>query len=103
MGVYGAFATAPTAAMALTDGSRVGGYLGRDASNKICWALPTDATWSNYRAVYAMDAAGTVGTMTTLVCQPASGDPAPSSGTTYASGCPSITSGAQAQLSLLAN
>jgi hypothetical protein len=67
----------------------VGGYLGRDSTGTLCWAnAAQDASWAHYSQYCAMHEAVALGEMTTLTCKHADPAPLPTSGDTYASGCP---------------
>lgn len=72
-------------------GMKAGGYLGLDASGNLAWALPTDFTWTSYRAVFVMRRGGTVGSSVNLSCAFQSTVPVPADGNSYASGAPSIS------------
>jgi len=84
------------------NGFRAGGYLGLDASGVLCWALPADYTYAEYSAICRMPVATAVGDSTTLSCQHVTNVPAPVSGDTYASGCPTIIPDVQRTLTLVA-
>jgi len=84
------------------NGFRAGGYLGLDASGVLCWALPADYTYAQYSAICEMSVAAAIGDSTTLSCQHVTSVPAPISGDTYASGCPTITPDVQRTLTLVA-
>jgi len=81
---------------------RAGGYLGVDASGTLCWAIPVDGSYAQYKAVCEMQVVSTTGGTTTLKCQNLTQAPHPTSGTTYASGCPTITPDSQTTLTLVA-
>ena len=81
---------------------RAGGYLGVDAAGTICWATPVDATYAQYREICEMQTVTTIGGTTTLRCQTVTTAPAPTSGDTYASGCPTITPTSSVVLTLVA-
>jgi len=82
-GPKGAWASAPI-------GQKVGGWLGRDASGVLAWALPTSDTYSTYAAYFVMPEATTVGQTTVQKCQATSSPPPPADGKTYSSGAPSM-------------
>jgi hypothetical protein len=82
-------------------GSKAGGYLGIDSTNTMCWAMPTDGTYTTYSRVCRM-ALVAAGDSTTVECQTGSTAPAPTSGDTYASGCPAITPNETANVTLIA-
>ena len=85
------------------NGFRAGGYLGLDSGGTLCWALPADYTYASYVKLCEMPVVATVGQTTTLSCQHMTTVPAPVSGDTYASGCPTITPDEQRTLTLVAN
>jgi hypothetical protein len=71
----------------------VGGYLGRDSNGTICWANSAqDESWAHYSQFCEMSEVTTLGGTTTLRCQQADPAPLPTSGDTYASGCPAMSS-----------
>jgi hypothetical protein len=72
------------------DGCRLGGYLGFDGTN-VCWAMPTNCGFTGYAKICSMTPAPTLGSTTTIRCQHLSNAPPPTSGATYASGCPALT------------
>lgn len=74
-------------------GNGYGGYLGRDSTGTLGWALPKDNSWSAYSVELAMKEAANLGEMTTLYCKKITSDPAPSGGT-FASGAPMISTNA---------
>ena len=67
-----------------------GGYLGIDSTNTMCWAAATDTTWATYNKLCRM-ALPTSGVSTTIECQNTASPPRPTSGNTYSTGCPAIT------------
>src|SRR5439155_24944820 len=95
-GSKGAWATSP-------NGTKVGGWLGKDANNVISWVLPTDSSWSVYNAYYVMAEQTVIGQTTSLKCRVTSAPPPPADGKTYASGAPVMaTSDKTVTLRLLA-
>lgn len=69
-----------------------GGFLGVDSTNTLCWAEPAlDATWSGISRICRMALVSSVGQTTSIECQSTSTAPRPTSGATYASGCPALT------------
>jgi hypothetical protein len=70
---------------------KIGGYLAIDSTNTMCWAAATDSTWSTYGKICRMPLPATGSNMTTISCQNTAAPPAPTSGSTYAAGCPTIT------------
>jgi hypothetical protein len=100
---FGAFPVAPADQPPFSDGSRVGGWLARDSSGTLCWVLPADKTYSTYAAYIRMPSVSTLGTSTTFACAATSNPTPPSSGSTYAAGCPAMpTPTASATLWLVA-
>lgn len=79
-----------------------GGYLGLDSTGTACWALPTDFTWASYSQLCTMKVPANVGETASLRCQHLSSVPAPVSGDTYASGCPTIAPDSTTTLTLVA-
>jgi hypothetical protein len=74
-------------------GFKAGGYAGLDPNGVLCWALPTTFAYSSYAYVRRMQSVSTIGSTTTLQTFNVNGGTAqpPTSGDTYASGCPSFT------------
>lgn len=74
-------------------GFRAGGYAGQDASGTLCWALPTTFAYQSYAYLRRMKSVTTLGATTTVQTLALNGGQAtpPTSGDTYASGCPSFT------------
>jgi hypothetical protein len=102
-GVSGAWNASPAVSPVWdADGRRAGGYLGRDGSGTIAWALPVDATYSVYDALMEMPEASSVGETSTISCQTLTSVPAPVSGDTYSSGAPPITPDFQKTVTLVA-
>lgn len=97
-----AYPTDPAMSTPLNDGSRLGGWLGRDSTQTTCWVVPNDKAVTTYRAYFTLGNATTVGDMATLSCQKTTSPTPPSSGSTYAAGCPPITPDATANLQLVA-
>jgi len=85
------YAGDPAKSAVQPDGCRLGGYLGFDGTS-ICWAMPTDCRFQAYTKVCAMTPASALGATTAIRCKNMSTAPAPVSGSTYASGCPALTS-----------
>jgi len=81
----------------------IGGYLGLDATGTICWALPATYTYSQYAYLKSMKPATAIGGTTVLKTKATTSAPAPTSGATYASGCPAFTPDAQTTLTLVAH
>jgi hypothetical protein len=77
--------------MVTQGGQRPGGWLGRDASGTICWILATDSTYTRSSAYLTMAEVNAIGGTTSLTCENTSTAPRPTSGDTYASGCPAVT------------
>lgn len=82
---------------------KAGGYLGVDSQMRMCWAMPTDYTYASYNRICRMQLATALNASTTLECQTMSTAPAPTSGDTYASGCPALTPNVTVPLTLIAN
>jgi hypothetical protein len=80
---------------------KAGGYLGIDGTNTMCWAMPTDGTYTAYTRVCRM-AVVTGGSTSTVECQTGSSAPPPTSGDSYASGGPASTRTAALNVSLIA-
>jgi hypothetical protein len=81
---------------------RAGGYLGVDASGTLCWTVPQDYTYASYNQLCEMQTVTTLGATTSLRCQTMTSVPPPTSGDTYASGCPTITPTTTTVLTLVA-
>src|SRR5438094_981152 len=73
------------------DGSRPGGWLGLDSTNTMCWVYAGDQTFSTYSNYLTMGKVPNIGDSTTLRCAQTTSPTPPSSGSTYASGCPPMT------------
>jgi len=71
--------------------SKTGGWLGKDASNVISFALAANSNWTVYDAYYVMAEQTTIGGSTTLNCKVTASPPPPADGKTYASGAPVLT------------
>jgi hypothetical protein len=99
---FGAFPVAPGDEPPLNDGSRVGGWLASDPSGTLCWALPADKAYMTYAAYISMPSVSTLGSSTTFSCLSTASPTPPSSGSTYAAGCPAITPTATATMYLVA-
>ena len=84
-------------------GNRAGGWLGLDNTGTACWALATDDTYGTYAHLCEMVVTSTIGAATTLQCQDTSNVPPPTSGSTYASGCPAITPSTSTPVTLVAH
>ena len=81
---------------------RAGGYLGIDSSGTLCWAIPQDYSYQSYIGICEMKVVSTQGGSTSLQCANMATVPPPTSGNTYASGCPSITPSSTVSLKLVA-
>ena len=81
---------------------RAGGYLGVDGTGTVCWAVPRDYTYATYQELCEMQTVTAIGASTSLRCQTMSSVPLPTSGDTYASGCPAITPTSTTTLTLVA-
>jgi hypothetical protein len=85
------------------DHCKRGGYLGYDSTKQlICWAMPADCTFASYTKLCEMGVTHTPGSTVTVNCQTMASVPAPVSGATYASGCPTITPNETKVLTLVA-
>jgi hypothetical protein len=84
-------------------GPVAGGDLGRDASGTLCFALPNGDWTAQTGSVIELPEAAGLGTTASATCQTDSAIPAPTSGSSYASGCPTITAEHTASLTLVAN
>jgi hypothetical protein len=73
------------------ENSMIGGWLGKDATNTIAFALPATQQFTSYVAYYVMADQSTIGQSTTLHCKVTSSPPPPADGNTYASGAPALT------------
>jgi hypothetical protein len=97
-----AYPVDPAMSTPLTSGGKLGGWLGRDSTQTTCWAVPNDIAYATYRAYFTLGNAAAVGDTATLSCDATTAPTPPTSGSTYASGCPSITADATATLTLVA-
>lgn len=84
-------------------GAKIGGWLGRDPAGTTCWALPADPAYSAYEAYLTLSNVTVVGSSGVLSCVNTATPAPPTSGPTYASGCPAITADATATLTLVAD
>lgn len=98
-----AWSTSPDAAPAQPQGGRIGGYLGLDSTDTLCWALPADSTWDSYGTLFAMPEAASLGEVVTVSCDTGGNVPPPTSGANYTSGCPAFTPTGSGSLTLVAN
>ncbi|HUS65157.1 MAG TPA: hypothetical protein VMZ28_11470 [Kofleriaceae bacterium] len=103
-GVYGigAYPADPDEVTPLNDGSRAGGWLGKDDTDTLCWAYAADNTYETYNNYLTMDHVDTVGMTTTVSCEQTADPTPPTSGSTYASGCPAIAADTTVELTLTA-
>ena len=92
----------PSASPVGQDGNRGGGYLGKDPNGTICWALPTSDKWTDYASAWQLSEAAGPNIDTTLSCVLTTSVAAPTSGNTYASGCPMLGSTTQRTVRLVA-
>jgi hypothetical protein len=83
-------------------GNRAGGYLGVDGSGTLCWAIPQDYTYAQYAGICELATVSTIGATTTLRCATTTTVPPPTSGDTYASGCPTLTNPTSTTVTLIA-
>jgi hypothetical protein len=94
LGPSSAQATNPAKTPVSSDnGFRSGGYAGLDQNGFLCWALPTTFTYQAYHVLRRMQTVSTIGSATIVQTQDLGGGqaPVPTSGDTYASGCPAFT------------
>lgn len=98
-GYKAAWASAPVGD---PNGAQIGGWLGKDATNVLAWALPMGTNYSTYNAYFTMQEQTSVGGATTLNCKASTSPPEPTDGKTYASGAPAITGPTTYTLNLLA-
>jgi len=96
-----AWNASPATSPIFSGNMRAGGFLGLDSSGTLCWAVPTDYTYGTYAQLRSIRPQSTIGSTTTLTIQQSPNVPAPTSGDTYASGCPALT-GQQSTLTLVA-
>lgn len=88
------------------NGDRAGGWLGLDPSNNICGALAEGGfpNYSQYHSYFSMPKAANVGDSSLFTCELTSAPTPPTSGSTYASGCPGfVATLGSANLILVAN
>jgi hypothetical protein len=85
-------------------GFKAGGYAGLDATGALCWALPTTFAYQTYAYLRRMQSVTTLGAATTVQTLSLNGGQAtaPTSGDTYASGCPTFTPTDQFSVTLVA-
>ena len=84
------------------DGCKRGGYLGFDGT-RLCWAMPADCLFTSYVQLCEMTLGSSLGATSSVQCQHMTTVPAPSSGATYASGCPTIAPDTTATFTLVAH
>jgi hypothetical protein len=84
-------------------GPVAGGNLARDGADTLCFALPTGDWSATTGSLIEMPEVTTVGATSVVSCQTSTTIPAPTSGTNYAAGCPTITSEHMATLTLVAD
>jgi len=97
-----AYPVDPAMSASTIAGSKLGGWLGRDSSETTCWVVPVDSTYAAYKAVFSLTNAVNVGDSATVACDATSTPTPPTSGSTYASGCPTFTPDASTTLQLVA-
>lgn len=99
----GSWAAAPDV-LGTVQGNSVGGHLGVDGTSKMCWAMAsTYNAWDGTNGrICEMQVPAAVGDPATINCQDVAAIPAPTSGATYASGCPAITPDSTANVFLVA-
>jgi hypothetical protein len=98
-----AWNTSPAVSPSNQSGFRGGRYLGLDGLGNLCWADPVDYTYAQYAQLRRMPVVTTLGGSTTLSILTTATVPAPASGSTYASGCPTFASTSTVTLVLAAN
>ncbi|MBL0214371.1 MAG: hypothetical protein IPQ07_10840 [Myxococcales bacterium] len=81
---------------------RSGGWLGRDSTGTICWALPADPAYTTYAGLLTLPELTTLGTSAALTAQQTTTPMPPTSGSNYASGCPTVTGGTSKTVTLVA-
>ena len=86
-----AFPRDPATSEVYPDSCKRGGYLGLDPSGVVCWAMPADCQYTTYSRLCRLTQQAAIGNTTTLECETRTTVPPPTSGETYASGCPAIT------------
>ena len=74
----------------------------KDDADTLCWVYAADATYETYNNYLTMDYVDTVGMTTTVSCEQTTNPTPPTSGSTYASGCPAITADTTVELTLVA-
>jgi len=84
-GPRGAWASPPI-------GATIGGWLGKDTTGKVSWALPVANDYAAYRAYMVMTDTDTVGNTVTVDCKASASPPPPADNTSYASGAPAMPS-----------
>jgi hypothetical protein len=101
-GGFTGFAYAANPADAPADGpnSEAGGFAGIDAGGDICWAQATSFAWTTYTDVYQLPEIATLGSSATIVREKVTTTPSPSSGNTYATGCPVLATDGSLTLTL---
>ncbi len=97
-----AYPVDPAMATPNNAGAKLGGWLGRDSTQTTCWVVPGDAAYTSYKAYFTLSNAMAVGDPATLACKPTTAPTPPTSGATYASGCPVLAPAASASLTLVA-
>lgn len=100
-GWFGAWNAAPGPLNA--EGQTTGGYLGRDASGTICFATPWTPDFATYDSFWWFPEATARGEVVPFSCAKADAVPAPTSGDTWASGCPAFDADATFSATLVAD
>jgi len=96
-GPRGAWASPPI-------GATIGGWLGKDTTGTVSWALPLMNDYATYRAYMEFTDSNTVGDTVTVDCKATASPPPPADNKTYASGAPAMPSpDVSTQLTLLTN
>jgi hypothetical protein len=73
-------------------GATIGGWLGKDGSGNISWALPVANDYAMYRAYMTFADTDTVGNTVSVKCEASASPPPPADNKTYASGAPAMPS-----------
>jgi hypothetical protein len=80
----------PKAAWASPPLNDIGGWLGRDVTGNLGWAVPISTYSAGYGAYFEMVDQTVIGQSTILKCKASGSPPAPADGKTYASGAPAM-------------
>jgi hypothetical protein len=80
----------PKAAWASPPVNDIGGWLGRDGTGNLGWAVPISTYAAGYGAYFEMVDQTVIGQSTILKCKATASPPPPTDGKTYASGAPAM-------------